>query len=97
MPEMQITILWNDGSKDKCYSPSSVITDYFQIGEVLPLNDFTARAETALKAANKRVQEKFGFGCGQAMHQIEIIKKFSNSRDLNTPVEIIAIESLNGG
>ena len=33
MPEMHWTLRWPDGSEDRCYSPSSVITEMFTPGQ----------------------------------------------------------------
>ena len=52
MPEMHWTIRWPDGAEERCYSPSSVITDWFEPGQSYPLTEFLHRARSALNSAS---------------------------------------------
>ncbi|WP_028956704.1 MSMEG_0570 family nitrogen starvation response protein [Sulfitobacter sp. 20_GPM-1509m] len=75
MPEMHWTLRWPDGSEERCYSPSSVITDMFTPGESYPLADFLHRARTAMERASNRVERKYGFACSSAMEQLDRIER----------------------
>ena len=75
MPEMHWTLRWPDGSEERCYSPSSVITDMFTPGESYPLTDFLHRARIAMERASNRVERKYGFACSSAMEQLDRIER----------------------
>ena len=70
MPEMRFVIRWPDGRRETCYSPSLVIRDYFDERASYPLDDFLARARTALGVASDRVKAKYGFACSRALGQL---------------------------
>ncbi len=74
MPATHFNVRWPDGSEDSCYSPSSVVHDYFKSGEVLSLTEFVAKSEVALATASDRVEQKFGYACSSAMDQLAAIK-----------------------
>jgi uncharacterized repeat protein (TIGR04042 family) len=75
MPEMQMSILWPDGSQESCYSPSLVLKDYFRVGHSYALADFRARSRAALTIAGERVKAKFGFSCSRAAQQLARIEE----------------------
>ena len=94
MPAIHFHVRWPDGSEDQCYSPSTVLKEYFQVGERLSVDAFVERADIALEAASQRVEQKFGFLCSSAMDQSTVIKakaqQFGNNpQDM---VEIIRID-----
>jgi uncharacterized repeat protein (TIGR04042 family) len=71
MPETWMRTRWEDGTQLRCYSPSLVIEEFFASGEAYSSEEFLTRAREALTIGSDRVREKFGFGCGHAMAQIE--------------------------
>lgn len=75
MPEMYFDVRWPDGESQRCYSPSTVIDDYFTAGTEYDLADFLERSRTALGIAGERVREKFGFHCTGASGQLEQIEE----------------------
>ncbi|MGR3366532.1 MAG: MSMEG_0570 family nitrogen starvation response protein [Sagittula sp.] len=75
MPEMHWTLRWPDGSEERCYSPSSVITELFTPGQSYPLPDFLLRARIAMERASNRVERKYGFACSSAMDQLDRIER----------------------
>lgn len=75
MPEVHFTLKWPDGAEERCYSPSTVITDYFSSGQSYPIEDFLARARTGLKAASDRVQQRYGHACSLANGQLDRIER----------------------
>ncbi|WP_059411721.1 MSMEG_0570 family nitrogen starvation response protein [Cupriavidus basilensis] len=74
MPVTHFRVQWPDNSQATCYSPSSVVTEYFAAGQDYPLEDFLARARQALGSASERVRAKYGYACSSAMDQLEQIE-----------------------
>ena len=74
MPVMHVQVRWPDASETRCYSPSSVVQDFFVPGERYALEDFLQRAREALGIASERVRAKYGFACSQAMDQLAEIE-----------------------
>ncbi|NIZ15553.1 MSMEG_0570 family nitrogen starvation response protein [Phaeobacter sp. HF9A] len=75
MPEMHWTLRWPDGSEERCYSPSSVITELFTPGQSYPMPEFLQRARIAMERASGRVRRKYGFACSSAMDQLDRIEQ----------------------
>ncbi len=75
LPEMHFDLRWPDGSAMSCYSPSLVITDYFDPGASYTLTDFLDRARTALGEASERVRLRYGFACARALAQLDRIEQ----------------------
>ncbi|MFO1149546.1 MAG: MSMEG_0570 family nitrogen starvation response protein [Alsobacter sp.] len=75
MPEMRFDIVWPDGSRERCYSPSLVVRDHLAEGEAYTLDDFLARCRVALGIASDRVREKYGFPCSRAIGQLARIEQ----------------------
>lgn len=74
MPEMRFSLLWPDGTRDRCYSPSLVIKDYLEPGRSYGLDDFLGRAREALRIASDRVEARYGFPCSLALGQLRAIE-----------------------
>ena len=84
MPEINFQIQWPDGSKQNCYSPSLVVKQYFNSGEVYELSEFVEKSRTALNIASDRVKKAYGFPCSRALAQIrQIESKASEYQDLS--------------
>ena len=66
MPEVHVRWRWPDGSARRCYSPSLVVTEHLEPGTTYPVDDFVARAHTALTEASDRVRTLYGFPCSRA-------------------------------
>ena len=85
MPEMRWVVVWPDGDREECYSPSLVITDYFHEGQTYPIEDFMERGRTALTIASERVRAKYGFPCSRALNQLArleaVVERFSADPD----------------
>lgn len=77
MPVMHFRVRWPDDSETRCYSPSSVVQDFFAPGERYPLEDFLQRSREALGIASERVRAKYGFACSQAMDQLAEIERIA--------------------
>ncbi len=74
MPEVHFRVRWPDGAVETCYSPSTVIRDFFAVGQAYPLPDFVARSRSGLHAASERVRAIYGMGCSRAMAQLAAIE-----------------------
>ena len=74
MPETRFRIQWPDGQQADCYSPSSVVRQYFEPEQDYALADFVAKAREALHLASDRVQAKYGRPCGLALGQLQEIE-----------------------
>ncbi len=85
MPEVWFTLKWPDGSRERCYSPSTIVTKHLSANTTYPLSDFSLRATTALQSASDRVEQIYGHPCSRAMGQLERIKqqisKFEQGHD----------------
>jgi len=75
MPEMYFDVRWPDGLTQRCYSPSTIVEDYFTPGAAYELAEFVERSRTALGIAGDRVREKFGFFCTGASDQVARIER----------------------
>ncbi|MEV6507569.1 MSMEG_0570 family nitrogen starvation response protein [Streptomyces sp. NPDC051642] len=75
MPEMYFDVRWPDGLTQRCYSPSTIVEDYFTPGSAYELTEFVERSRTALGIAGERVREKLGFFCTGASDQLARIER----------------------
>lgn len=84
MPEMRFHIRWPDGRREACYSPSLVVKDHLAVGRDYPLDEFLARARTALGIASERVRALYGFPCGRALSQLARIEAQARTQSPGT-------------
>ena len=63
MPEVRLSLQWPDGQISELYSPSTVILDYLQPGDVIAVTDLHSRGVQALRDASERVRARYGFAC----------------------------------
>ena len=89
MPEVIFTVELPDGSKRECYSPSTVVCNYFQKGDEMPLAEFVSRR--ALTEASERVRARYGFACSSAADQLEQIERFTRTQPEEGTVRILSI------
>lgn len=75
MPETYFDIVWPDGVRETCYSPSMAVKDYLIPGQTYRLADFLERSRTALLIASERVKIKYGMPCARALGQIDQIER----------------------
>lgn len=74
MPVMHFRVRWPDQSETNCYSPSTVVSEFFTPGTQYALDDFVERARRALGIGSERVREKYGFACSAAMDELARIE-----------------------
>lgn len=91
MPEVLFTIELPDGVQKQCYSPSTVVRDYFSAGEKMPVAEFRDRSRQALAEASERVRAKFGFSCSSAASQLAEIEQFTRAYSGDQTVRILSI------
>ena len=74
MPELRFTLRWPDGTRETCYSPSTIIRNHFEPALAYPLAEFLARVRSALAAASDRVEAIYGSPCSLALGQLARIE-----------------------
>ncbi|MFE0179832.1 MSMEG_0570 family nitrogen starvation response protein [Streptomyces olivaceus] len=95
MPEMYFHIRWPNGESQRCYSPSTVVEEYFAAGGTYALTDFVDRSRTALGIAGERVKQKFGFYCTGASDQLAQIERTAAAY-MGVPGAQVTVEMLTG-
>jgi uncharacterized repeat protein (TIGR04042 family) len=75
VPEVFFRIRWPDKTVDRCYSPSTVLEDYFAVGDTYPVTEFVDRSRQALTAASEQVRNIYRYGCSQAAAQLADIER----------------------
>ena len=75
MPEVYFDVTWPDGQTQRCYSPSSTITTYFNGQQTMALQEFLNTAQQGLNHASERVVQRYGFACSSAMDQLSRIQQ----------------------
>ena len=91
MPEITLVVRYPDSVVTHCYSPSTVMRQYFRAGETLPLTEFLRRSDQAFNHASERVRAKYGFACSSALDQLETIQESSRHYPADALVEIISL------
>ncbi|MBW9104665.1 MSMEG_0570 family nitrogen starvation response protein [Paraburkholderia phenoliruptrix] len=93
MPVMHFKVQWPDGSEANCYSPSTVVGEFFVAGQRYALDDFVGRAREALHIGSERVREKYGFACSAAMDQLAQIEELAQrfASDPNAKVKVVEL------
>jgi len=91
MPETPFTVQLPDGTTRQCYSPSSIVRQYFSSGDELVVTDFLDKARTALTEASARVEAKFGYACSGATNSLATIESWSAQLKPSDSVKIIHI------
>ena len=85
MPEVHFQVQWPDGEITRCYSPSTIVLEYFQEGLHLTVGELSKRSVEALDHASRRVEAKFGYRCTSAAAQRDVIlstaKRFRDTED----------------
>jgi uncharacterized repeat protein (TIGR04042 family) len=88
MPEMWFKVQWPDGTASVCYSPSTVIEDYFAKGQRYTVRAFLEAARPALDAAARRVEARYGYRCSSADDQLNTIEEMVAKIGVETPGEV---------
>ena len=91
MPEIIFTVQLPDGTTKECYSPSTVVRNYFAEGEEMAVSEFLARSRKALAEASERVRAKFGFSCSSAASQLADIEQFTRNYEPGGIVRILHV------
>ncbi len=84
MPAVHFDVRWPDGSVETCYSPSTIIKHYLEVGRVYPLADFVVSARAGLHAASERVRDRYGSSCSLAMAQLASIEAMVGRQRVGT-------------
>ena len=81
MPETFWIVRWPDGTEEQLYSPSSVVTEFFEPGTRYPVPDFLHRSRMAMQRASNRVKARYGYPCSLAMGQLDRIEQRTTGFD----------------
>jgi len=92
MPEMHFLVRWPDGGEMRCYSPSLVVREYLQVGEVYPVRDFMERSRTMLNIGSERVRAKYGFACSAAMDQLALLEEKAAACGPDASIAVVSFE-----
>jgi uncharacterized repeat protein (TIGR04042 family) len=92
MPEMTFELLWPDGSRQRCYSPSLVMHDYLTTGASYTVAEFLERSGTALAEASDRVRMKFGFACTSAAATHDEIRSAASRFPSTSLIQVTAMQ-----
>ncbi|MEM9366998.1 MAG: MSMEG_0570 family nitrogen starvation response protein [Planctomycetota bacterium] len=93
MPSVLLELRWPDETVTVHTSPSTIIQEYFQVDQSLPLDDFLAQAEAGFNHANERVKEKFGFFCSQATGELAELRRLVATQDEGS-VDVVSLKIL---
>ncbi len=93
MPEVRFRVRWPDGGIETCYSPSTIIKNFLEVGHPYPLDEFLERSRSGLYAASERVREEYGMTCSRAMAQLDAIEAKVKKQTSATPVVVEAFTS----
>ena len=63
MPETMFRVRWPNGDAETCYSPSTIIRDFYEVGRSYTPAEFLAASRDGLSAASERVRMRYGAGC----------------------------------
>ncbi|MDQ8202173.1 MSMEG_0570 family nitrogen starvation response protein [Pelagicoccus sp. SDUM812003] len=91
MPETPFSVKLPDGSVRDCYSPSSVVREYFRRDETLTVEEFVSKAKIALNEASARVEAKYGFACSGATTSLANIERWSSALERDALLKITNI------
>ncbi len=92
MPAVNFIVRWPDGEEEACYSPSTVVYEFFEVGKHYSLDEFKSLSEAAFTCASERVRERFGYACSAAGDQLNIIhSRINRFKDLNVPGQITVL------
>ncbi len=95
MPAVTFNVRWPNGQEEQCYSPSTVILDYFTAGESVSAEEFLKRSEVALTKASERVAQKFGFACSSAADQLQEIRdQVAKIEDPKAKVTVLSLKPI---
>jgi uncharacterized repeat protein (TIGR04042 family) len=91
MPEFRFSVKLPDGEVRHCYSPSSVVTGFFRPGETLCWAEFLSRSQTALRAAQERVRQRYGLACSSAAEEAESLEKLREKYAESASVDVVEL------
>ena len=91
MPDMHFYVEWPDGVVTRCYSPSTVIREYFETGMALTIAELRERSAEALERASERVRAKYGFACTRSSAQLADIEARAQAYREEERVKIVNV------
>lgn len=76
----------------RCYSPSLVVREYLEVGQVYPLGDFMERSRTMLNIGSERVRAKFGYACSAALDQLALLEEKAATCPADASVAVVSFD-----
>jgi uncharacterized repeat protein (TIGR04042 family) len=89
---MHFIVRWPDGTEMRCYSPSTIVREYLEVGRSYPLGEFLERSRTMLRIGSERVKARYGYYCTGAMEQLEALETHARGQDRDRPVTVVGFE-----
>jgi uncharacterized repeat protein (TIGR04042 family) len=96
MPEVWFKVRWPDAVTTRCYSPSTIVRNYFVPGTEYSLLEFVSRSRDAMTAASERVRQTYGYACSSAASQLDEIERTA-ARYQTIPNAQVTVESFDEG
>lgn len=91
MPALNFEIEWPNGEVMECYSPSTIVCNYFREGDSMTVEELVSVSRAALNRASDRVEERFGFRCTASAEQRDKIIRQAACFDPGETVRILDI------
>lgn len=88
MPETLFKVRWPDGGVETCYSPSTIIRSFLEVGRSYKPAEFLTATRDGLNAASDRVRMRYGSGCSRAMAQLAAIENRAKMLDASAAVKV---------
>jgi uncharacterized repeat protein (TIGR04042 family) len=92
MPELHFSIDWPDGTRQTCYSPSTIIREYFTPDTIYEMEEFLARSRAAMTAASDRVRAQYGHACSLAAAQLAQIESAAARYPATSHVKFVSFK-----
>ena len=68
-------IQWPDSSRQRLYSPSTIVEDVFAVGAAYPVAEFVELTRQAMTEASERVRARYGFPCARAAATLDAVER----------------------
>ena len=94
MPEVNTKIQWPDEKITICYSPSTVIREYFHEGMTVSVTELVRKIKEALDRACLRVEVKLGVRCNKASENQHMINSQARKFRSDETVKIVSMEQI---
>lgn len=91
MPEVELQLQWPDGLASRLYSPSTVVLDYLQPGDILTVAELEQRGLDALHEASERVRARYGFACSRTDEEAQKLRRLAANYGNDESVQVTRV------